>query len=548
MDAIKYNLLGNIEALKKAQPLPMLPTTSNEDIKYRCLLELGINWEELPQEIQSRVFSKKIEAKIGASWIPSHIYSQFAYEKLNAQGIVNISYISSPVATWYVDPKKSDDFSEFGTKHLSSYEILEKVLNNQEIKVTIYSDKEVDRQASIEATEEARAKSSLIKQEWKDWLWLCPERCVILCKIYNTTVNVYTSRKYDGSWLELPGLNPKIKLRPWQLNAVARIIENRATYLAHDVGLGKSLVMICGMMELRRLGICHKPMLVCLNGTEQQLYNDFLDAYPLANILISKGLSSKEDKKLFTASIKTGDFDCVILTHSQFFQLSLSKEYQVQFLEQERELLLNFINSDKELSNPKSIGGKILKKRLETVDISIFDAENPELNSLLVTSVDAGKNAKGKKLTRQQKEEIRKGKSIDRLNLKILESNRKYDHVNFEGITDCLVIDEVHQFKNLSVVTKLMNVRGIPTNYSQRATDTYTKILYVLDNLLNKVIKNSVGNGRVIGATGTIFSNTLAEIYNWQRMFQLPLLKELGIDAFDAWVSQFAEVVRQCRN
>jgi N12 class adenine-specific DNA methylase len=541
-DAIKYNLLGNIEALKKVQPLPMLPTT-NEDIKFKCLLELGINWEELPTEVQNRIFSKRIDAKIGASWIPPHIYSQFCYERLNAQGMVSVSYITSPVATWYVDPKRSNDFSEFGTKHLSSYEILEKVLNNQEIKVTIYSDKEVNREASVVATEEARAKSSLIKQEWKDWLWSSEERCVNLCKIYNAEVNVYTARKYDGSWLELPGLNPKIKLRPWQLNAIARIIENRATYLAHDVGLGKSLVMICGIMELRRLGICHKPMLVCLNGTEQQLYNDFKDAYPLANILISKGLSSKEDKKLFTASIKTGDFDCVLLTHSQFFQLSLGKEYQVQFLEQERELLLNFINSDRELQNPKSVGGKILKKRLESVEMSIFDAENPELNNLTVVSADSGKNAKGKKLTRAQKEEIRKGKSIDALNLKILESKRKYDHVTFEGITDCLVIDEVHQFKNLAVITKLMNVRGIPTSHSQRATDTYTKILYTLDNLLNKAVKNSVGNGRVIGATGTIFSNTLAEIYNWQRMFQLPLLKELGIDAFDAWVSQFAEVV-----
>lgn len=542
VDAIKYDLKNNIEALKKVQPLPMLPTT-NEDIKFKCLLELGINWEELPTEVQNRIFSKRIDAKIGASWIPPHIYSQFCYERLNAQGMVSVSYITSPVATWYVDPKKSWDFSEFGTKHLSSYEILEKVLNNQEIKVTIYSDKEVNREASVVATEEARAKASLIKQEWKDWLWSSEERCVLLCKIYNTEVNVYTARKYDGSWLELPGLNPKIKLRPWQLNAIARIIENRATYLAHDVGLGKSLVMICGIMELRRLGICHKPMLVCLNGTEQQLYNDFKDAYPLANILISKGLSSKEDKKLFTASIKTGDFDCVILTHSQFFQLSLGKEYQVQFLEQERELLLNFINSDRELQNPKSVGGKILKKRLESVEMSIFDAENPELNNLTVVSADSGKNAKGKKLTRAQKEEIRKGKSIDALNLKILESKRKYDHVTFEGITDCLVIDEVHQFKNLAVITKLMNVRGIPTSHSQRATDTYTKILYTLDNLLNKAVKNSVGNGRVIGATGTIFSNTLAEIYNWQRMFQLPLLKELGIDAFDAWVSQFAEVV-----
>jgi N12 class adenine-specific DNA methylase/predicted RNA methylase len=542
VDAIKYDLKNNVEALKKVQPLPMLPTT-NEDIKFKCLLELGINWEELPTEVQNRIFSKRIDAKIGASWIPPHIYSQFCYERLNAQGMVSVSYITSPVATWYVEPKRSSDYSEFGTKHLSSYEILEKVLNNQEIKVTIYSDKEVDREASVVATEEARAKASLIKQEWEDWLWSSEERCVLLCKIYNTEINVYTARKYDGSWLELPGLNPKIKLRPWQLNAIARIIENRATYLAHDVGLGKSLVMICGIMELRRLGICHKPMLVCLNGTEQQLYNDFKDAYPLANILISKGLSSKEDKKLFTASIKTGDFDCVILTHSQFFQLSLSKEYQVQFLEQERELLLNFINSDRELQNPKSIGGKILKKRLESVEMSIFDAENPELNNLTVVSADSGKNAKGKKLTRAQKEEIRKGKSIDALNLKILESKRKYDHVTFEGITDCLVIDEVHQFKNLAVITKLMNVRGIPTSHSQRATDTYTKILYTLDNLLNKAVKNSVGNGRVIGATGTIFSNTLAEIYNWQRMFQLPLLKELGIDAFDAWVSQFAEVV-----
>jgi N12 class adenine-specific DNA methylase len=542
VDAIKYDLKNNVEALKKVQPLPMLPTT-NEDIKFKCLLELGINWEELPTEVQNRIFSKRIDAKIGASWIPPHIYSQFCYERLNAQGMVSVSYITSPVATWYVEPKRSSDYSEFGTKHLSSYEILEKVLNNQNIFVGIYSDKEVNREASVVATEEARAKASLIKQEWKDWLWSSEERCVLLCKIYNTEVNVYTARKYDGSWLELPGLNPKIKLRPWQLNAIARIIENRATYLAHDVGLGKSLVMICGIMELRRLGICHKPMLVCLNGTEQQLYNDFKDAYPLANILISKGLSSKEDKKLFTASIKTGDFDCVILTHSQFFQLSLSKEYQVQFLEQERELLLNFINSDRELQNPKSVGGKILKKRLESVEMSIFDAENPELNNLTVVSADSGKNAKGKKLTRAQKEEIRKGKSIDALNLKILESKRKYDHVTFEGITDCLVIDEVHQFKNLAVITKLMNVRGIPTSHSQRATDTYTKILYTLDNLLNKAVKNSVGNGRVIGATGTIFSNTLAEIYNWQRMFQLPLLKELGIDAFDAWVSQFAEVV-----
>jgi N12 class adenine-specific DNA methylase len=542
VDAIKYDLKNNVEALKKVQPLPMLPTT-NEDIKFKCLLELGINWEELPTEVQNRIFSKRIDAKIGASWIPPHIYSQFCYERLNAQGMVSVSYITSPVATWYVEPKRSSDYSEFGTKHLSSYEILEKVLNNQNIFVGIYSDKEVNREASVVATEEARAKASLIKQEWKDWLWSSEERCVLLCKIYNTEVNVYTARKYDGSWLELPGLNPKIKLRPWQLNAIARIIENRATYLAHDVGLGKSLVMICGIMELRRLGICHKPMLVCLNGTEQQLYNDFKDAYPLANILISKGLSSKEDKKLFTASIKTGDFDCVLLTHSQFFQLSLGKEYQVQFLEQERELLLNFINSDRELQNPKSVGGKILKKRLESVEMSIFDAENPELNNLTVVSADSGKNAKGKKLTRAQKEEIRKGKSIDALNLKILESKRKYDHVTFEGITDCLVIDEVHQFKNLAVITKLMNVRGIPTSHSQRATDTYTKILYTLDNLLNKAVKNSVGNGRVIGATGTIFSNTLAEIYNWQRMFQLPLLKELGIDAFDAWVSQFAEVV-----
>ena len=543
-DAEKYNLPRNIEALKKVQPLPMLPspTVNSEDIKFKCLMELGINWENLTPEVQTRIFSKKIEAKIGASWIPAKFYEAFCYEQLNAQGIVNISYIASPVATWYVDPRKSGDNSEFGTKHLSSYEILEKVLNNQEIKVTIYSDKEIDREASVVATEEARAKSSLIKQEWKDWLWSSEERCLELCKIYNTTVNIYTSRKYDGNWLELPGLNPSIKLRPWQLNAIARIIENRATYLAHDVGLGKSLVMICGIMELRRLGICHKPMLVCLNGTEQQLYNDFKNAYPLANVLISKGLSSKEDKKLFTASIKTGDFDCVILTHSQFFQLSLSKEYQVQFLEQERELLLNFINSDKELQNPKSVGGKILKKRLDVIDISIFDAENPELNSLTVVSKEDNKS-KGKKLTRQQKEEIRKGKSIDALNLRILESKRKYDHIDFEGITDCLVIDEVHQFKNLAVVTKLMNVRGIPTAYSQRATDTYTKILYTLDNLLNKAIKNTVGNGRVIGATGTIFSNTLAEIYNWQRMFQLTLLKELGIDAFDAWVSQFAEVV-----
>ncbi|MEH1786505.1 MAG: DEAD/DEAH box helicase family protein [Nostoc sp.] len=538
-DALKHELVQNIEALKKVQPLPALPNSS-EDIKIKCIQALNLDWESFfTNEEQSRILSKKIDAKLGTIWIPASYYKQFAREVLGIVHLDDIKYVAPPVASWYVDPPKSSDYSEYGTENLSSAEILAKTLNLQEIKVSLYKDSEFDPIASQLATIEAQGKATIIKQEFLNWLWMDEERCVELCRIYNTKINVYRSRKYDGSWLQLPGLNPKIKLRPWQLNAIARIIENPATFLAHDVGLGKTFVMIAGIMELRRLGIVKKPLLVCLNGTEQQIYDDFKKLYPLANVIIAGKLSNTEDRKLFTSSIKTGDFDCTILTHSQFFELTLSKEYQVQFLNQERELILEFLSCD-ENNNPKSITHKMLRSALEQCEDKISDAQFPELQTMTVVD---GKNKK-RKLRKDEKKEIKKGKNLDALNLKILDSKRKHDHLDFEGLTDCLVIDEIHQMKNLAILTKLQNIRGIPTSYSQRATDTYTKLLYVLDNLINASIKKvTTRSGRAVGATGTIFSNTIAEIYNWQRMFQLPLLKELGIDFFDAWVSQFAEPV-----
>lgn len=532
------NLTPNIEALKKVQPLPALPN-GTEDMKLKCIHALGIDWEATSPEDQARILSKKIDAKLGTIWIPEKFYKQFAKEVMSIHHLDDIRYIAPPVASWYVDPPKSTDTQEFGTGHLSSAEILTKCLNLQEVKVVIYSDGEVDREGTVIATTEAQGKATLIKQAFLDWIWADEERCVELCHIYNTKINVYRSRKYDGSWLKLPGLNPEIKLRPWQLNAVARIIENPATFLAHDVGLGKTFVMVCGIMELRRLGIVHKPMLVCLNGTEGQFYDDFMKCYPLANVLIAGKMSNAEDRKLFTSSLKTGDFDAVILTHSQFFELSLSKEYQVQFLTQEREMLNEFLSAD-ENKNPKSIAHKMIRSALEKCEDSLLDVQYPELATMKVEA----EGGKKRKLRKHEKKEIKRGKSLDSLNLKILDGKRKHTHLDFEGITDCLVIDEIHQMKNLVVLTKLQNIRGIPTGYSQRATDTYTKLLYVLDNLINSTIQKTVARaGRAIGATGTIFSNTIAEIYNWQRMFSLPLLKELGIDYFDAWVSQFAEAV-----
>jgi N12 class adenine-specific DNA methylase len=487
--AIELDLVDNINALKLVQPLPMLPATDNEDIKIACLRSLNIDFDSLSDDERIRLLSKSISVKLGTNWIPSEIYRKFASEVMKISATIN--YLGSPISSWVVEGSYySSDTTEFGTDKLDSSQILEKGLNQQDPKVVVYHhDGEFDRDRSAEYTEAARGKLDLIKSAFKNWIWEDCDRAIELCKYYNENINVYAERKFDGSYLKLPGSNPEIKLRPWQLNGVSRILENSATFLAHEVGLGKTLTMVTAVMEARRLGLAKKCLLVALNGTERQIADAFEKMYPMSRVLVPAKLDA-EGRKLFTASIATSDYDCVIITQSQFFTLAMSSEYQISFLNQEKLALEEILAENKD----KRGLTKSIKKSLKNVESRIS---------------------------------------------KVTNSVRKDSHIDFEQLgIDMLLIDEIHMAKNLGIITKIQNVRGIPTTHSQRALDTYMKLLYVCGDLVERGIV-----GKIVGSTGTIVSNTMAEIFNWQRMFQRKLLIEKGLDTFDAWVSQFGEQV-----
>lgn len=486
-DAISANLSRNIEALKAIQPAPMLPQTA-DDIKIACLEALGIDWSSLDDNAQAKMLSRTIKVRLGTNWIPAKVYKQFAAQVLKIS--CDIKYLAPPVAAFVVNGYSSDT-TQYGTGYLDSSDILERGLNLKDPRVVVKCGENIDLAASNEATEDARNKLREMRQAFLDWVWQDKERAVQLCLHYNQHINVNVERSYNGSWLQLPGSNPDIQLRPWQLNAIARVLENNSTFLAHDVGLGKSFVMIASIMECRRLGLTKKPMLVVLNGTEKQIESDWRRLYPMANVLVPK-FKDAESRKLFTAQIKTADFDGVILTHSQFFSLAMSTEYQLAFLQQEKDLLEDFLKENKS----DRMTDKNLMRCLKNVEIRIR---------------------------------------------KVSESVRKDNHIDFEGLTDMLVMDEAHCFKNLAVVSKMSGIRGIPTSYSQRATDTYMKILHTLGNMLTDV--STQVKGKVVLATGTILSNTMAEVFNWQRMMQLPALHELQLDHFDSWASQFGETI-----
>lgn len=488
--AKKHELESNIKALEMVQPLPMLPLTSNEEIKISCLRALNVDFDSIPDEEKTKLLSKSISVNLGTNWIPISVYKAFAREILNISP--DIRYLEAPIANFTCESSYFDehDRTEFGTNDLDSSQILEKALNNQDPKVTKYfGDGEVNTAATNEATEFARGKLILMKEAFKNWIWDDETRSVELCKYYNQNINVYAERKYDGSYLKLPGSNPGIKLRQWQLNGVARILEQNSTFLAHEVGLGKTLTMVTAVMEARRLGLAKRPMLVVLNGTEKQIADEFRRMYPMANLLVPEKLDANT-RKLFTANIVTGDFDCVIVTQPQFFTLAMSSDYQISFLEKERQ------------------------------ELEKIQRQN--------------KNNYG--LTKKINRAIKNVES--RIN-RVLKSKRKDSHIDFEQLNiDMLLLDEINFAKKLSIQTRINNVRGIPTGASQRSLDTYMKLLYTVGDIVSRGFA-----GKIIGSTGTIVSNTMAEVFNWSRMFQQRLLVEKKLHSFDAWISQFGEPI-----
>jgi N12 class adenine-specific DNA methylase/SAM-dependent methyltransferase len=483
-EAKHAKLTKNVQALEAVQPLTMLPKAS-EEFKIACLFALGVEWETLDENQKKKLLNKTINARIGQSWIGCDVFEQFAKEVLGIS--VKCKYFSSAGGSWVV-AGSSKDKEKYGTSNLDSKELLTKALNNVDPYIIIRdSQGDVNREQTAIVTEAARAKYKLIRQAFKDWVWTSRERTIKLCLIYNSTINVFAAQETDTSWLTLPGSNPEINLNWWQKRGAVKIVENEANFLAHFVGAGKTFTMAASIMECRRLGFASKPILVVLNGTEKQTEEEFRKLYPMANLLVPKKLDA-EGRKLFTAALATADFDCAIITHSQYFTLAVPHEQKLAFLNKEKEIIEDLLIEVKEDRG----SAKQIRKVLKGIEARIQ---------------------------------------------KVNDSKRKDNHIDFSGLCDLLILDEIHKFKNLFVFTKMNNIRGIPSNYSQRATDTYLKILQCLGQLFEET------KGKVVGATGTLMSNTLAEVYNWMRMFQGKVLKELGIESFDAWASEFAEPI-----
>ncbi|MEO0970687.1 MAG: helicase-related protein, partial [Cyanobacteria bacterium J06639_18] len=466
-------------------PLPLLPKSDHETI-FKCLQKLDFDWNTLNPEAQNKILSQHLKAELGTSFIATKFYQQFAREVMGIK--VKIDYFSSESTSGYQVEGSSNDREKYGTPHLNSSKILNYALNNQDPCVNIYHNEEYNKAASDEATIVARGKVEALRVAWAKWIWSSPDRCIKIATYYNTHINIFVPRKYDGSYLTLVGSNPKIKLRSWQKNAIARILAENSTFIGHEVGLGKTFILIGAAMEGKRLGIAKKPpVLVVLNGTEQQIYKDWKELYPLANVFIPKTFD-KEGRKLFTAALATSEFDGAIITHSQFFSLVVGAEYEIAYIEQEKAVLERWLYEE-----------GTTNKRIKSA-----------INRLTT-----------------------------RIN-KIIESERKDDHIEFADLCDFLLFDEIDVSKNLYAPTKIGNVRGINTRYSQRATDTYLKALYVQGNLLY-ASKNY--RGKFIGASGTILSNSIVEIFTWQRFFQSQRLRELSLDNLDGWISQFAKPV-----
>lgn len=438
----------------------------------------------------------EINVKLGSTWIPEDIYHQFCCELLDIErwnkSKLKIKY-AKEVNAWLFQASGLYGYgvkntTTWGTDRADALSLIKNALNLQS--VTIYDKLEDDRKVvnPIE-TANAREKQELIKQEFKEWIWKDETRRNRLVKIYNEKFNCIKEREYDGSHLTFDGMNPNIELREHQKNAVARVLYGGNTLLAHAVGAGKTYECIASAIELKRLGIVSKPMFVVPNHLLGQWANEILKLYPTANILVAtqKDFEKTRRKKLM-ARIATGEWDAVLIAHSSFGLIPMSKEYEQKHLENQIEEVINAIERIKQES-----GDGLSVKKLEQIKTNM----DVKLKSLL----DAPKD----------------------------------DVVTFEELgVDQLIVDEAHMFKNLPMFSKIRNVAGINNSESKKATDLFMKISYILEN--------NGGKG-VVFATGTPISNSMGELYVMQKYLQIDRLKEMGLEHFDEWASTFGEVV-----
>ena len=445
--------------------------------------------------------ASEISVRLGATWLNPEYIRQFIFETLDtprrARWDIKVHY-SQITGEWRIEGKSKDKsnikaFNTYGTLRASAYEIIESSLNLKDVRIFDYQYDTDGRRVAVlnkKETAIAQGKQELLKEAFSEWIWKDPERREKICKAYNILFNSNRPREYDGSHINFSGMNPEITLRKHQVNAIAHILYGGNTLLAHVVGAGKTFEMVAAAMESKRLGLCQKSLFVVPNHLTEQWASEFLQLYPAANVLVAtkKDFETKNRKK-FCGRIATGDYDAVIIGHSQFEKIPVSIQRQRAILEQQMDEI--------------------------------------------ILGIQEAKNAHAENFTIKQMEKTRKGlqNKLDKLN----DQSRKDDVVTFEELgVDRLFIDESHYYKNLFLYTKMRNVSGIAQTEAQKSSDLFMKCRY-LDEI--------TGGRGVVFATGTPISNSMVELYTIQRYLQMGALQEQGFQHFDAWAANYGETV-----
>ena len=483
-------LSGNVR-----QKLAVAQGKAEQDPQYQ------VNADALAQVQPTDLTASEISVRLGATWLDTEYVRRFIFETLgtprSAQWGMKVHY-SKITGEWRIEGKSKDRgnvkaISTYGTQRINAYEIIEVTLNLKDVRIFDYVYDADGRKTAVlnkKETAIAQSKQELIKDAFAEWIWKDPDRREAICKTYNILFNSNRPREYDGSHISFSGINPEITLRKHQVNAIAHILYGGNTLLAHVVGAGKTFEMVAAAMESKRLGLCQKSLFVVPNHLTEQWATEFLQLYPAANILVAtrKDFETKNRKK-FCGRIATGDYDAIIIGHSQFEKIPMSVERQRAILEQQ----------------------------IDEIMMGISEA----------------KREKAENFTIKQMEKTKKGlqAKIDKLN----DQSRKDDVVTFEELgVDRIFIDESHYFKNLFLYTKMRNVGGIAQTEAQKSSDLFMKCRY-LDEI--------TGGRGIVFATGTPISNSMVELYTIQRYLQMNALQEQGLQHFDAWAANYGETV-----
>ncbi len=487
-------LSGNVRG--KLASIERLISLGNEIGDY-----YEINRKALIEAQPRDLTASEITVRLGATWLPVKDIEKFMFETFETPGYnkwdINVRF-SPYTANWNIEGKSADKdnvraYMTYGTSRINAYKILEETLNLKDVRVldrVIGSDGVEKTIINKKETMLAQQKQEAIKQAFEDWIWKDPSRRDRLTKLYNEKFNSIRSREYDGSHLFFPGMNPNIELREHQKNAIAHTLYGGNTLLAHCVGAGKTFEMVASAMESKRLGLCNKSLFVVPNHLTEQWGNEFMQLYPSASILVAtKKDFTPQNRKKFCGRIATGDYDAIIIGHSQFEKIPMSIERQR--LEMERQI------------------------------------------SEITDGIAELKDSRGDKFSIKQLEKTRKSLKVKLQ--KLNDQSRKDDVVSFEELgIDRLFVDEAHSYKNLFLYTKMRNVAGIGQTEAQKSSDMFMKCRYM----------NEITGGKgIIFATGTPISNSMTELYTMQRYLQYNTLKEQGLNHFDSWASTFGETV-----